>query len=71
MKAKPSKSRIVYIKASSGKVCDAQLSIVGEKIQEVRDSEFQVLRNAYWSSSYPNGCKNHPQSISREYAAGH
>ena len=43
MKTKPSKSRVLYIKASSGKVCDAQLSIAGERIQEVGDSEFKFL----------------------------
>ena len=35
--------RVLYIKASSGKVCDAQLSIAGERIQEVGDSEFKFL----------------------------
>ena len=43
MKAKPSKSHVLYIKASSGKVCDAQLSIARERIQEVGDSEFKFL----------------------------
>ena len=43
LKAKPSKSRVLCIKASTGRVCMSPLSIGGEVIQHVGDSSFQFL----------------------------